>query len=242
MEVIVYLLTSNPDSPRVQRVQALFNHQLFFPQVVVVADPLKSPIHPGLTPEQSLEYYRVRWCLQNAMTEYPENPIIILKDTTVSNSSSETLAERISIALASGGWEVCYLCKWQDRCDLYSNKRPIDDSTSLLVNTSNPHGFQSILFTPTGRDKFHEACLNPTLPIDQTLTKLVQSEAIVASTIVPNLMQYDLTAITANERYNRLSECQTPNFGSNCGSSSSWIWWILIAIIVIIALLYVAKK
>lgn len=246
MEVIVYLLTSNADSPRTHHVKSLFDHSLFVVDVVTVDEPHDLVIPPGMNREQSLEHRRMDWCFQDARSRYSDNPIIIVKDTTVSNSSPETIAEIITTALGSSGWDVCYLCKWLDRCDLYTEKMTIPGKTTIIAKTQAPQGTQAILLTPRGRDLLIGAMAGSNKSLSLTLQEQILAGKIQATCVVPNLLEYDVTAATSNFDYLKTHECQdliggggSINSGTTKENSSSWGWlWIIILVILILLLGY----
>lgn len=248
MEVIVYLLTANAESPRTQHVKSLFDHPNFRVDVVTVDDPQDLVVAPGLSREQALEYRRISWCLDDARSSYVNNPIIIVKDTTVSHSSPETIAEIVTTALSSSGWDVCFLCKWLDRCDLYTEKLAIPGKTTIIAKTQAPQGTQALLLTPRGRDLL-DALIKANGQSGKTLSLNIQEQIlsgrISAICIVPNLLEYDITAATSNFDYLKAHECQDPlsivqvggstlTSTNSSSSSSSWLWIIVVVVLLLL--------
>lgn len=236
MEVIVYLLTENADSPRTHQIRGLFNHPTFITDIVTMESPSQFP-GSKLNYSDNLERHRVMWCLNNAKTEYPLSPIIIVKDTTVSVASPETIGCRISQILSSSGWDLCYLCKWLDRCDLYTEKKTLDNGTTMVVKTQAPQGFQAVLLTPEGRDKLLSK-KDLSLSLQDQIHQQIKSDELKVIAIVPNLLNYDQNAVKENQKYRRTQECLVPG-GSppnnpNAGVGFNWLWLILILIIILI--------
>src|SRR5579862_9562528 len=75
-----------------------------------------TPTTPGAQQQQKklnqndyLEAYRVKWVLEDAARRFPNSYVIISKDTSVSNATSDRIAAVVSAAIKSGGWDVFYL-------------------------------------------------------------------------------------------------------------------------------------
>lgn len=82
--------------------------------------------------------------------------LILCKDTSVSNASSSTIMKTIYEIIDNfdnNPWDITYLCKWLDRCDMYSDRYDLSDSNSKLVRTYSPYGTQCLLISPRGQDK-----------------------------------------------------------------------------------------
>jgi len=234
MEVVVYLLTANPDSPRTQRVRGLFDHPTFSVEIVTIE----------ASGSGSSDTNRINWCLSHAKQDHPQSPIIIIKDTSVSNANPDGIADIVSSALSSGNWDICYLCRWQDRCDLLTEKRSIDNRTTLIARTQYPQGFQAVLITPKGRDLLLN--LKPVKSITSEIESQVQSGKIHAICVIPSLVSFDQTAISSNSEYYRLQECRTPAtplvpgahpISSDTGVSNYTIWLIIFIIIIVLFVL-----
>lgn len=201
---------------------------------------------------QAVESYRYQWCLDNARRQYPDKYVLIVKDTSVSNSSPERIADIISSAIVAGGWDVFYLCRWQDRCDLYTDKRPISGMTTLLAKTVSPHGTQALLFSPHGRDVVlgrlpmsDNTTFNiGSKPLGNQLNNAIAKGSLSAQCAVPNLIEYDVTAAKSASDYRKLAECALTGLKSNLQqtSNASWIWVIIIILIVLLIVWFISRS
>lgn len=238
--MIVYILNSSSiPNVRSQKLKQLFSNDMFTVFIV-------NPIPPGgwnslplnqLTLEQVMEIYQYQWCLNDAKLKYPEENVIVVKENSVSNVSPNTLAELIS-NINRREFQIAYLCKWQDRCDLYTNKTTVPDSTTLIVKTESPFGIQALLFTPSGRDIVIN--LKPTKSLSDTLNEIISENKISAITIVPNLLDFDITTATNNIDYLKVGECRQPPMQQNGQGGSFPILWLLFSIILILIVAWCA--
>lgn len=225
MRTVVYILAQDPDSERTAMVERLFDNELFVVHVVNIAIPRDQRLTsgPGITANQAVEAYRVTWCLRDAKERYPDLSVAVIKDTSVSNADSTTIADIVNETLQQPGWHLCYLCKWHDRCDLYTNKKVLDGRSTIIAKSHSPHGVQAILFSVEGRDiilgarplkngqRFPEAI---TRPIGLLFNEAIMDGALDAVAVVPNLIEFDVNAARSNADFAKLSECRNPNAAS----------------------------
>ena len=194
-----------------------------------------------------IEYYRVMKSLEDARLNHRHNNIIVVKDTSVSISSPDKIAEMIEYINGNTQTDVLYLCKWLDRCDLYTDKEKILSTGSMVVKTQSPNGIQCIMFTPKGRDillgkenmkdgtyfKLHKG-----QDLGYSLNREILNNNINANCIVPNLIDFDINAVKENKEYNRSTSCVDPDVGKINDTGTSTFWWILILIILIVIIGY----
>jgi len=217
-QVSVYILSPDANSYRTEQVKSLFNNNLFIVYIVTISPPNGIKETPTLNLMAALEAYRVSWCLKHAQNNHPENYVIVIKDTSVSNASPDRIADIISAATSSKDWQLCYLCRWLDRCDLYTEKKPITGMTTLIAKTQSPQGVQAIMFSPDGRDIIlgtksmkNGSTFTPiTKPLGTQLNDAITNGWIDATCIVPNLIEFDATAAKTADDYKKLSECIVP--------------------------------
>lgn len=237
-DVIVYILTNDLESARVDKVKALFTNSLFTVNVVNIAPPV------NLTTEEAQEQFQVSWILKNAKQQYPDNYVLIIKDSSISNLDSDSLANAIQDAISLPGWDVYYLCKWMDNCSLYNETIPIPGGSSMFYKANSPHGAQAILYSPHGRDVVigdapmkNGQTFKANGSFSSALNKAVAQGNINAIVSNPNLIDFD---ISANPRQGyKLNQCGGPNGnGSNGNGMASGISiWLFIIIIVALILL-----
>lgn len=216
--VPVYLLSANPEEARSSTVKSFFRHPMFTLNEVYIEPPTEYRhrlIGSNLSRKHFLEAHRLNWCLRQAKERYPNDHVIVIKDSSVCHADAETVAEIIGAAIEAGGWDVCYLCRWLDRCDLYTERKPVLGRSTLIVKTQAPQGFQAIMFSPEGRDiilgekdlrvggKFTPV----RKPIGHQLSETIARGGLNATCIVPNLIQFDISAAKSPNDHMKLSEC-----------------------------------
>jgi hypothetical protein len=189
------------------------------------------------------ENYQVMYCLADAKQQYPNEPVIIVKDTSVCNADPLTIANIVRASLNGPPFDLCYLCKWLDQCQLYTDKRQIPDKSTVIAKTQSPHGVQCILFSVSGRDtvlglkpmkngNFFK--LSPGYSLGKQLNEDIFEGGINAIVIVPNLIEFDLRAAVTNDDYLKLSECAAVTSTQAQSDTSSYIWFFVIVIFVAI--------
>jgi hypothetical protein len=134
----------------------------------------------------------VRYCLLNSKQTNPGSEVIVIKDSSVSNASPEIVARIVQTNLEMNNYDVSYLCKWMDKCNLYTNKRPITMQNPPQQNTIND---TQELRSPIGGSMggiIDEIRSNPDMdipnPVNQTLPANELSSVIVR-TQSPNGIQ-----------------------------------------------------
>lgn len=240
--IVVFILNSSgiPDSSRARKVKELFSSPIFETHIVNPVPPSgwQSIAPSGLPTDFVIETYQVQWCLEQAKKNSPDKNVIIVKENSVSNVDSETLAQIVTDNVTAKGFQISYLCKWLDRCDLYNNKKSIIGKTTLIVNTHSPNGVQALLFTPEGRDIVLNIKTNK--PLGEVLNDMIMKGRIEATTIVPNLIDWDITTATNNVDYHKTTECRQPPNQINGQSSTIPIIWFLVALVLIIIVAWAA--
>src|SRR3990167_2099282 len=108
MSVIVYILTDNPESTKVQRTSSLFENGLFQVNVCNIRPPKDTITSPHMSTADVLEFYRFTWCLNDAKNKWPEHHVIIAQDTCVSIADSDTIADAIRQTMIKKKWDILY--------------------------------------------------------------------------------------------------------------------------------------
>jgi len=196
--------------------------------------------------ELEIEYHRVTTALTDVSLHHPDEYVILVKDTSISIANPETIAEVVSTTKHSGVFDICYLCKWLDRCDLYTDKKAILDRTSLIVKTQSPNGIQAIMFSPNGREivlgnrpmnnknQFELKKNNLGYSLNQEILK----GHIDAICLVPNLINHNPTLARSNEDYVKNQECASVHINDNNSSAGFGFWWMIIILIVLIIIIW----
>lgn len=154
-KVIVFIVTDNVNSQNVSRTSYLFSGNLFEIKVVSINLPDLPEDEEcgryGLKTWIDEDYYRLSWIMKQASQRYANSHILIIKDTVVTHTNSRAVEDIVS-QLLSKEFDICYLSKWQDRCDLYTDFVKLEDCCSMLAKTFYPSGLQSVLISPKGRE------------------------------------------------------------------------------------------
>jgi len=201
----------------------LFNHPVFMTYVVKIDLPEDwRQRYPRLSRENAEELHQYRWCLADAKRRMPNDYVLVIKDNSITNVTSQNVAELIVAACQHKTWQLCYLSKWLDRCDLYKDKISLLGSTTFLVKTRSPHGCQAILFSPEGRDIVlkekkmkNGQDFNVTTSLSASLNQAIDRGYIDATCFIPNLISFDLTSIQQSNDYYKCQECRQPDTASN---------------------------
>lgn len=236
VNVHVYILSDDPQKEKVDRLKRLFGHEMFIVNVLSPQCDAKS--------EFDCEHSRCIAALNDSYRNNSSDYTIVIKDTSISSATHDSMAEIVNTIVNSGDFDICYLCKWTDRCDLYTNKTPIENTTALIAKTQSPNGIQALLFSPQGRDiilgtkpmkngKYFE--MNKSSNLGYYLNQEILKNNISSICIVPNLISYDVTEAKSNADYRKSIECETPdNLQDNVPGSSGWFFTLLVIILIVI--------
>jgi len=93
MLVPVYIFSEDAKSVRAQLTRSMFDNPMFSPHIATIEAP-KDLVIDGISQPKAEEIYRVRKVLDYSK-ERDEKDIIIIKDTSVTQSSPESIAELV---------------------------------------------------------------------------------------------------------------------------------------------------
>lgn len=244
-KVIVYILETDKKEKSCF-LKNFFEESSLFKVIIVPYKKLK-----GETEECAI--YKI---LNKSYQKYKNNYCILVKNTSVTNSSIDIVDNIVSKAISlnetptnkSSIWNLCYLCKWLDRCDLYVPQGKIDGIVKI-VKTMSPFGLQTIMFSPTGRDMIigktkmlndmYFMVDNDTVEnLDTQLNLDIGEENINATCIIPNLFEYNVL-LAEGDGVLKLSECRI-EIETNSDDESETdtfiplFWFIAIAVLIIL--------
>lgn len=237
--VQVYILSNDPKSEKVKKLKHLFSHNLF---IVNIISPECKDIKAE--EESDCEYNRCVSALNDSHRHNSNDHTIIVRDSSISIASPELMADIVKTTIDSGDFDICYLSKWSSRCDLYTNKKPIENTSAVITKTQTGSGIQALLLSPNGRDiilrtkpmkngKLFE--MKKKSDLGYNLGQEIFKNNISSICIVPNLIEYDVTEATSNEDYKKSHACDVPGMdSSSTDGSSGWIFTILVIIIIIL--------
>lgn len=237
--VLVYIIEKD-DTLRCETLRKYFDHSIFVTYVVKIDCPEDwLERNSYLSQEEAIEAYRYKWCLADAKKRMPTNYVLIIQDTCLTNTSSRDIAEMVTAACHDKSWHVCYLNKWQDRCDLHSDRVNLINNSTILARTYSPNGCYALLFSPDGRDIIlgektmsNNKEFKMTTSLSSTLNSEINQRNIIATCFVPNLFSIDPSTV---QNYEFCQECQQNN--NITSSDSSCGGWLFIGILIFIALL-----
>lgn len=258
MSIPVYVLSVEPDGVPAEKVAGLFDDDRFITNVIRVGIPPELSVSIGMTSEEVSDAYRISWALRDAKKKHTDSHVIIVQETSTTNVDPSRLFEIVESVSNDRVFDICYLANWLDRCDLYSDinhlktKNP-DGSTfdlpTMITNTKRPNGTQALLISPHGRDiilgsahMYNNEFFTPlTYPLSIQLRKNIEEGNIIAVTTQPNVINYDISYVSSDTDYLKLSEC-TAEYTTPCESTSLSIFWFIVIIIVIVLLAWFATQ
>jgi hypothetical protein len=255
--VNVYIIsTGKPDqmggiSPQAKRLYELFASPIFQTTILKLDTAPKNikTDYPGFDQNSSNELYRFILSLKDGINQSNKEPILFITDTSVTNADA-SVVESIVTSLLTNKWDICYLSKWLDSCDLYSNKRLINNNGTILVDAVNPHGIQALLIRPdnfsvnpaNGEVSWKGSKIDFEKDISTTFQKLISNKSIVAATVTPNLFNVDPSTITNPSDYVKLNECRSIDTDTVTTTNSNLIIYILIGIAILLLLFLIFRK
>lgn len=180
-------------------------------------------------PEFDPDYNLVLDCFSK--TTNPNSYTLICKNTAVSVANSQTIFDVLEKAIDSyteneqNYFDIFYLAKWMDRCDLYTNIRTAGDTGLKIVDTASPNGVLCIMFSPEGRQKFQkifDPVSAPVLKSSHTnpkslghyLNSLISQDTktnkdkFTAITTVPSLVNFNVTERKNDKELMKTIECR----------------------------------
>lgn len=188
MSVRVYILTEISNTRAKLVADTLFSDGIF--EVVI----------PGfeLLPKNLafLETNKVLHILIHSKKESPDKPVLIVKDTSTSTGPDQIAKsiKRVIDPVKSEPFDLFYLCRWLDRCDLNSTVDTFDNKLTSLIKTKYAKGIQAVMFSVQGRDKIISMLQNDfNLEIEDFLQKKSIDGILIAFGSNPNLIDYDIS-------------------------------------------------
>lgn len=242
--VIVYVLTSDSQLPQAKRTVGLFQTPFFDVKTATfTTDANKDqPI------SSAVELERIRQCLEDAATNNPDKPVLIVKDTSTSAYPPAVIAAFVAAALNAQDWDLTYLSKYGDRCDLYKERQPIGNTGVSLVQSTSPNGLQALLISPRGRDIIlgrsklpNGTVFSAPAGLNQAFNSLTQSGQLRSLSTDQNVINYDMSFAKQDSDYAKNNTCAPPNSGWGSGAMAGG-FLILILFILLLVFLFMRKR
>jgi hypothetical protein len=171
--------------------------------------------------------------LNRAAQDYPQLPVLLVRDSSTSLLTPQAMQQRVSAALAAApGANLFLLCHWQEDCYRF---RPVSNTTEPLVETVTPTATQAVLYRPTARDTVRSR-LTPTTSLPTLFLTLITENLLSAVTFSPNLIDYDIGLATSTGDYLRLNRCRPLPASSRHVSWTGILWFVvMIAVLGVVA-------
>nr|QBK89556.1 MAG: glycosyltransferase family 25 [Pithovirus LCPAC001] len=242
-KVEVYISTAEPESLRVKDLSVLFKSSLF--NVHITTIPNSSVV---LNSNFDIESYRLFELLKKSPKK---SYVLILKDNSITTSSSHNLDTIVKSIITENNWDLCYLSFWLDRCDLYGrnhfNPIKIPGINSYLTKSSSPNGIQALMFSPNGKNialgiiKMRNGqFFTPHSSASNSFRENIEKGAINALVVLPTVFSYDILQSKSVSDLAKLSMCRRPNVvvnSTNIPGTTPLFWYIAIIVITVLILL-----
>lgn len=174
--------------------------------------------------------------------KWKDDPVIIIKDSSICDLSPERFTKKIKDGLEYGKEaDIIYLCKWNDLCELYKDVT-VSKSKSFLQWTQRPNGMQALLFKPKARDILYKEWMDDRYhgSIQERIQQKIKKGEWKALTYTPNIISFDIHYATTKSDYMKRNECaelkeMITNYVSSSDSSDNTmniIYIILFAIFI----------
>lgn len=181
--------------------------------------------------------------LSESLRLAPKNFILILQSNQITCLSPKSLYDYLRTAIkifTTTTWDLCYLNKYRDRCDLYT---PIPDYP-FFYHTHSPFGLDALFISPIGRDRIlgkrpllKSGHLNPSAEesLNATINSTIQTANLLAITPAINLFSFNPEYISRLEDLDRFTLCRLPTpLGTSSLSTIPIYWYIGIVILVLL--------
>lgn len=255
-QVVVYILTQNDDDPSSEAItlSKLFSDDLFIVQLRNIPAPVGMNNNAEQSAQQSAEAYRVTKCLKDARRNYPSMNVLIVKDNCITVARRKSITNICRSICDVYNWDICYLTKWLDRCDLHENRQNIPGESASLAQSKSPHGIQALMFSPSGRDiligkkSMRNGVMFPTISrsLDVELNDVIEKNHMIAYCVNPNVFTFNTSHIKSITDLAKLSECRRPEdkdyLDKNVLSLNWYIFAILCTLLLVLIIWMVTQR
>ena len=249
LRIVVCILTTNCHGYKTKLLSDLFCDDLFIVKPFNIPVTKNLPRTDDVTEEQAAERYRITKALKYCQKNYPNYPSIVIKDNSISASSSDVIT-KTCLTINQLKYDVCYLCVWLDRCDLYKKEKKVKGTTITINETHSPHGLQALMFSPKGRKivlgmkpmKNDKPFPTPTKPLDTELNDQIENGNIKALCTTPNLFLFDVSTSDSITDLAKMSVCRRPEQRTTSDGTTNYVWLIVGAIILLVVIWIIWKR
>nr|QBK89737.1 MAG: glycosyltransferase family 25 [Pithovirus LCPAC101] len=245
---VVYILTDDEYKSEVEELYRIFDKHYFVVHTITLPYQLYKSNDDTVTEKDYNEIYRFDNSLLKSKKKYNSMYTIVIKDTSKIQISKDDLYDTLNNAAKynekKSEWDICYLCRWLDRCDLCTPVKNTSTNLSLL-ETYSPHGVQALMFSPAGRnrclgiDPMHtgEYFTPVDVPLDTKLNADIEYGSLKAITYSSNIFQYDAKHAYRDSDYVKYSICRIPE-EEEVETYSVWLYIIIIVVVLILLFIY----
>jgi len=220
MNVLVFCTTGTAAVSRLNLHQKLFSHPSFHFQEVNIG-------HLGDASVVDVDAALIRKSLKMARNLDEDAPVLVISDKIITHASAEKIRTVIDRALNVGDFDLLYLTKFMDRCQLMTKVEKQQETT--LMRTLSPEGTDAILYTPEARDivlGLRKMSNGQRFTIKTNLSHDLQQQIyngnLKALCTMPNLFTYDVAMNSStNQDFRKVNECQPVDLLPEYKSSSS---------------------
>jgi len=230
-KVIVYILGSKPEN----KLENLFDQSYF--------SVIRSKT------ETNDYWENLSQCLGDAKRNHPDSFVIVIQRNSICSGNKKTVREAVSTAISRLQFDIFYLCKWMDKCQLYTDIYNWENY--FTAKTQAPNGTQAILLSPRGVDVIlgkkpmeNGQTFNGKGNTGELLRENITSGNISASCLVPNLFDFDIRTSLSNSDYSRLTQCQDipPSTTQSSSSNTSFGAFLIVLFLFIILVAFIIAQ
>lgn len=248
-KIVVCILSSDSHSQKTKLLSKLFSDDFFIVTTLNLPVTKNPPKTEDISEDQAIERYRIIKALKHCQKKYPNNASIIIKDNSVSSSCRDVI-KKTCLSINCLDYDICYLCVWLDRCDLYKKIKKIEETTIRINKTESPHGLQAVMFSPKGRKiilgikkmRNNHPFPSARKPLDTELNEQIECDNIKALCTTPNLFSFDVSESNSVIDLAKMSVCRRPEQNIESCDESNYFWIIICSILLLFAIWIVWKR
>lgn len=168
-----------------------------------------------------------------------QQPLLIIKDNSVSNLSNKIITNKIQSAFAKAPEaDLYYLCSWNDNPNDYQWIDEKESCGSRLVFNNKSSGIQAVIFSVAAQNYLLEQ-LNQKRIKEENFENIIKQSKLKAVAFVPNLIDFDGFLALADTDYQKLNKTiDQSTVGSEQTSESGWLVFMIILVFFVIVLFF----
>jgi len=246
MLVDVYIIVSSTEATD-NHLASVFSQDLFRVTIVNSSDIISTSTPCQLLYKECIDYDEYLTCLLR--NKKSQNFTLIVRDTMITLLSEDDMASIITACLSYGDYDICYLNKWDSRCEDHYDTKQVHGYPVKISKLKNGSPSHAILISPQGKDAIlgsrkmrdggnFQVYNSSFMP---SISEMISNKKMVGICVNPNIFVYDTDRIWQNEDYVRVMECQRNLAVGNSiegdvdtqQSTLSVFWFIAIVLLVL---------